>query len=128
MKNLKFLFVAVILTCSVCVIQTKAQAHIEQGTEYKPLIYEVDGEQYLGIAYVEYQWVGTPSGRFSWIAHGHLISASINDGQGVSLDPIPLPKRTVNATDACMCWDEKVKINPKGKVTVVAHEEVDIWW
>jgi len=132
MKVLRFLFVAAILTSFVGVLQTKAQAYVERGSEEKPLIFEIDGEQYMATAYVEYQFEGTPSKNFNWVSHGHLVEASISDGQGgwISLDYIPLPRRTISADDP-RPWvgEEKVKITPNGKVTVVAHfKDVDPWW
>ena len=131
MKNLKVLFLAVILTCGVGVLQTKAQAYIERGTEVdKILIYEIDGEQYMAYADVEYQYEGTPSGNFNWVSHGHLTKAWISDGQGgwVQLNYIPLPKRAVKAYDP-RGFDEKVKITPTGKVTVSAHRKIaNPWW
>lgn len=130
MKNLKTLLLAVILMCGVGVLQTKAQAYIERGSEYKPLIYEIDGEQYSATAYVEYQYEGTPSRNFNWVSHGRLIEASKSDGQGgwIALNYIPLPKRTIKAVDP-RGFDEKVKITPTGKVTVSAHvKDIAPWW
>jgi len=127
MKNLKFLFAAIVLTCFVGISQSNAQAVIVKGTEEKPLDYEVDGVQYYAVAFMEYQWEGTPSGNFNWVAHGTLV-AVFDAETGELLDPMPLPKRTVKAVDP-RGFDEKVTINPNGKVTVVAHTKPEFpWW
>lgn len=127
MKNLKILFAVVVLICVVGVTQSNAQAYIEKGSEYKPLMYEADGMQYFAWAYMEYQYEGTPSGNFNWVAHGTIV-AVFNYETGEYLDPMPLPKRTVKAVDP-NGYDEKVTINPQGKVTVVAHVKIEFpWW
>ena len=118
MKSLKFLFVAVILTCFVGITQTKAQAYVEKGSGYKVLIYEVDGVQYIGVAQVKYQyeWTGKV---FNWVARGPLVEAYTLEW--VPTGYIPLPKGTVEAHDAFNYYDETVTINPTGKVLVNAH-------
>lgn len=132
MKNLKLLSVAAILTCSVALMQTKAQAHVERGSEDKPLLYEFGGEQYSAWAYIEYQFVGTPSQNFNWKGHGYITQVSIWDDQNgwVLLDHIPLPKKTIKADDPRdFVGEETVKINSQGKVMVSAHRKNEApWW
>lgn len=123
MKNLKILFVAIILTCAVGVIQSSAQAHIEKGSQDKYLLYEVDGVTYFAVAYVEYQWVGA-NNNFNWVAHGTVIETY----NITTWELVEFPKKTVKASDAYNYYDEKVTINPQGKVTVSAHVKVDPWW
>lgn len=118
MKSLKFLFVAVILTCFVGITQTKAQAYVEKGSGYKVLIYEVAGVQYIGVAQVKYQYEWTGS-VFNWVARGPLVEAYTLEW--VPLGYIPLPKGTIKAQDAFNYYDETVTINPTGKVLVNAH-------
>lgn len=129
MRNLKFLFLAVILTCFVGVIPANAKAYVIRGSEDKPLTYEIDGEQYRATAHVEYQFVNTPNLNLNWVSHGYLTKVEKWDGQvWVELDDIPSPKKTVKAIDP-RGFDEKVTINPRGKVTVSAHvKDVNPWW
>jgi len=118
MKNFKILLVAVILTCFVGVLQTKAQAYIERGSQEKYIAFEVDGAQYIGVALVVYQYEYTPGSVFSWVAHGSLVR--VYKG-GVLLDYIPLPKSTLKVNDAYTYYNEMIILNPTGKVTVSAH-------
>lgn len=126
MKRVKFLFVAVFLTCIVGVNQTMAQAYIERGTDHKPLIYVVDGETYFAWADLEYQYEGA-NHNFNWVAHGTIVEAYKYD-TGEFVGDIPLPKKTIEAYDP-RGYDERVTINPDGKVTVIAHVKVaEPWW
>jgi hypothetical protein len=120
MKTLRFLFVAVLLTCIVGVTQTNAQAEIYRGQEVKDVYYEIDGVQYGAYANVDYQFVITPSGHFKWVATGDIVEAyEYVPGEGwVLLDHIQLPKKTVIYYDP-LVNDEKVTITPSGKVKVV---------
>ena len=120
MKNLKFLFLTVILACFVGITQTNAQAFIQRGEQDKDVYYEIDGVQYGAWAHVEFQYVVTPSGNFKWVAKGEIVEAYEWDpGVGwILLDYIPLPKKAVIYYDPV--WNnEKVTITPSGKVTVV---------
>jgi hypothetical protein len=119
MKSLKFLFAAVILTCFVGVMQTKAQAYVEKGVGYKDIIYEVDGVKYVGFAQVKYQYEWTGS-VFNWVARGPLVEAYKLEGW-VLQDKIPLPKSTIEVYDAWNYYDERITLNPAGKVLVNAH-------
>ena len=119
MKNLKFLFVAVLLTCIVGVTHTNAQAEINRGQEPdKRVFYEVDGVQYNALADLDWQYIITPSGHFKWVAKGDVWVA-VEAHSGIAhFDPIPLPKKAVIYYDPNYN-DEKVTITPSGKVKVV---------
>jgi hypothetical protein len=118
MKTLRFLFVAVLLTCIVGVTQTNAQAEIYRGQEFKRVFYEVDGVQYNAFADVDYQFIITPIGHFKWVATGDVVVA-VEVHTGIAhFDPIPLPKKTVIYYDP-YTNGEKVTITPSGKVKVV---------
>lgn len=130
MKKLRFLLVAGMLAGLAGLDQTNAQAYIEKGSEYKPLEYESGGDRYFAWAHIDYQYEGTPSGNFNWSGHGYLIQVYIWDEQNgwVMLNDLPKPKKTVKAVDP-NGYDEKVTINPRGKVTVVAHTKIEEpWW
>lgn len=114
MKNSKFLFVAVILTCFVGVTQTNAQANILEGSAIKEVSYEAaNGVPVEAVAVGYAHLVLTPSGNFLWVFQGLLPEGT------------PLPKKTViyyTPVGPVGTFDdyEKVTITPSGKVTVVA--------
>ena len=131
MKKVKFLAALVILISFIGVTQTNAQSYVERGSEYKPLIYEVDGEQYMAYAHVDYQFEHTPSLNLNWVSHGYLFVAFALDGEDwVELNYIPLPKSAVKADDPRPeVGEEKVVIKPTGEVTVSAHlKDINPWW
>jgi len=120
MKNLKFLFVTIILACLIGVTEVNAQALVVRDSQYKDVYYEIDGTQYGAYAFVEYQFVITPSGNFKWVAKGEIVEAYEWDPAigWIPLDYIPLPNKTVIYYDPA--WNnEKVTITPSGNVTVV---------
>jgi hypothetical protein len=119
MKNLKVLFVAVILTCFVGVTQTKAQAYSGTGTESdanapygpKPVEFEMDGVKYTAIAEMEFKWVITPSLNLNWVSHGHIIAVFLD---GVLVEDFKF-KEAVRAYDT-RGYEDKIIITPGGKV------------
>ncbi len=124
MKNLKFLFVAVILTCFVGVTQTMAQAYSGTGTESdanepygpKPVKFEIDGVEYTAIAEMEFKWVITPSLNLNWVSHGRIIAVFLN---GELVEDFKF-KKAVRAYDT-RGYEDKIIITPGGKVNVTNH-------
>ena len=124
MKNLKFLFAAIVLTCFVGISQSNAQAYIEKGSQYKDIVYEIDGVLYGATAIVDYQYEITPSGVFNWVSRGYIVqSYKWDDGVWVPLDEVMMPKSTIEAVDAWTYYDERITVNPQGRVLVVAHSK-----
>jgi hypothetical protein len=127
MKNLKFLFVAVILTCYVGVTQTKAQVYIERGTESdayeplgpKPVVFEIDGVQYFAWVETEYQLVLTPSLNVNWTSHGQIVEVHKDDQYGEIVEGLKFQK-AVNIYDP-RGYPDKITITANGKVNVTAH-------
>jgi hypothetical protein len=127
MKTLKFLSIAVLLSCFIGITKTNAQAEIWTGLNNKDVYYEIDGVQYMAIAPLDAKIVFTPSKNWKWVATGEIAEVWENvSGVWVLLDHIPLPKNTVIYYDPN--WnDEKVTITPSGKVKVVVLVK-DPWW
>ena len=117
MKTLKFLFIAVLLSC-FAIAQTNAQADIYRGINIKDVYWEIDGVKYAAYAELDYHYVVIPSGHHKWVAVGEIFEVYKFDGGWILLDEIVPPKKTVIYYDPYIN-NEKVTITPSGKVTVV---------